>query len=455
MKKSIKSIKVFNIKTLRVFIFSFLIIFFFGFGYAQQVDQIEYNKEKIIMEVCKKIETIYPDGKLGKKVSDHILEEFKLKKYEGLKSPESFADKLASDLVRFSKDVHFNIKYDPELAEKMRIDAENVSTAADRSWTENQVKKNRPNNFGFKELRILEGNIGYLKLDVFFSPKYAGDIAVASMNFFSNCDGLIIDLRNNKGGWDEMGMFLLSYFMDEDESQTMGVSHSTLSDIYHTSVTYNYVPGHKHLDIPVYILVSKKSASSAEGFAYRMKYLKRAILIGEKTAGAETPIEPIPVGDYFILQIPCYENIYSSIEGPGWQGIGVEPDIEVDEDAAIYIAHKEFMKSKLKNSVKEKVLNQWIIDGINTKLIALSYEDKDLNKFTGQYGKRRMYIKDESLYYQNDDGPEFELIQMTKTLFQFKLTNTMRIMFFLDANQNIEGFSVQYSDGYKTKKYTK
>ena len=59
MKKSIKSIKVFNIKTLRVFIFSFLIIFFFRFGYAQQVNQIEYNKEKIIMEVCKKKETIY------------------------------------------------------------------------------------------------------------------------------------------------------------------------------------------------------------------------------------------------------------------------------------------------------------------------------------------------------------------------------------------------------------
>ena len=59
MKKSIKSIKVSNAKTLRVFIFSFLIIFFFRFEYAQQVDQIEYNKEKIIMEVCKKIETIY------------------------------------------------------------------------------------------------------------------------------------------------------------------------------------------------------------------------------------------------------------------------------------------------------------------------------------------------------------------------------------------------------------
>ena len=40
------------------------------------------------------------------------------------------------------------------------------------------------------------------------------------------------------------------------------------------------------------------------------------------------------------------KNIYSSIEGSGWQGIGVETDIVVDEDAALHIAHKEFIKSK-------------------------------------------------------------------------------------------------------------
>jgi len=46
------------------------------------------------------------------------------------------------------------------------------------------------------------------------------------MNYFSNCDGLIIDLRNNIGGWDEMGMFLLSYFIDEDESYKLGETKS-------------------------------------------------------------------------------------------------------------------------------------------------------------------------------------------------------------------------------------
>ena len=425
-------------------------------GFAQQADQIEYNKEKTVMEVCKKIESIYPDKKLGKVVSDQILKEFKLNKYKDIKSPENFADKLASDLVRFSKDEHFNIEYDPQLAEKMKKDAENGFAASDRSWTESQVNKNRPNNYGFKELKILERNIGYLKLDMFFSLKYAGDIAVASMNFFSNCDGLIIDLRDNKGGWDEMGMFLISYFIDEDEQGTMKIVHSTIDNVYHASVISNYVPGHKHLDIPIYILISNRSASSAEGFAYRMKYLKRAILVGEKTAGAETPVEPIPVGDHFILQIPCYENIYSSAEGPGWQEIGVDPDIKIEAEKALYVAQKEFLKSKLDNSVeeKEKVLNQWLIDGIDTKLKILSYKDKDLSKYTGQYGKRRIYIKDESLYYQNGDGPEFELVQMSKTLFQFKVTDTIRVMFFFDTNQNVEGFNIHYSDGHITEKYT-
>jgi len=200
MRKNIKSTIVSFVKNLRILFISCSLLFFIGFGYAQQTDQIEYDKENTIMEVCIKIESIYPDRELGKEVSERILEEYKFKKYKDIKSPESFADKLASDLVRFSKDVHFNIEYDPELADKMRKDAENVSTAADRSWTETQVKKNRPNNYGFKELKILDGNIGYLRLDVFFSPKYAGDIAVASMNFFSNCDGDQRQLLFRTGG---------------------------------------------------------------------------------------------------------------------------------------------------------------------------------------------------------------------------------------------------------------
>jgi len=421
---------------------------FHVFGYAQQTKQITFDKKKTIIDVCNKIETIYPDRKLGKAISDSI--QTNLSKYNNINHPVNFADILKNDIIKYSHDVHFNLEYDPDLAKRMKEDWDNICTSSDKSWTEKQVKKHRPSNYGFKELKILDGNLGYLKLDVFFSPKYAGNIAEASMNFFSNCDGLIIDLRNNIGGWDEMGMLLLSYFVNDDEQKTMDIVHSTFDNIYHTSVLYCYTSGHKHPDIPIYLLVSKKSASAAEGFAYRMKFFNRATIIGEKTAGAETPVEPIPIND-FILQIPCYETIYT-IKGPGWQGIGVQPDIEIDAENALQNAHKEFISMKYHNTQDtiQKFKYSWLLEAIESKLNPTPEEDKNYKKFLGTYGKRKIFMKNDLLYYQNADGPEFELVQMTKELFQFKITKTIRVKFLIEK-KSVKGLNIHYDDGYITK----
>jgi C-terminal processing protease CtpA/Prc len=49
-------------------------------------------------------------------------------------------------------------------------------------------------------VEILNGNVGYLDLRIFFHSKYAGKTAAASMDYLSNCDAIIVDLRNNGGG---------------------------------------------------------------------------------------------------------------------------------------------------------------------------------------------------------------------------------------------------------------
>ena len=52
-------------------------------------------------------------------------------------------------------------------------------------------------HFGFKEVKILDGNIGYLDLRGFMDTRYASETAVAAMNFLSSADVIIID-RNTK-----------------------------------------------------------------------------------------------------------------------------------------------------------------------------------------------------------------------------------------------------------------
>lgn len=50
-------------------------------------------------------------------------------------------------------------------------------------------------NFGFAEVSILPGNIGYIKLDQFAPIEPAMDTASAALSFVANTDGVIFDLR--------------------------------------------------------------------------------------------------------------------------------------------------------------------------------------------------------------------------------------------------------------------
>ncbi|MFC1851551.1 S41 family peptidase [candidate division CSSED10-310 bacterium] len=157
--------------------------------------------------------------------------------------------------------------------------------------------------------------IGYLDLREFVDTKYTGDTAVSAMNFFANCNALIIDLRKNGGGWDEMVTFLMAFIIDANESQLLSVSHSKLDGTYYSSIISSYVPGARRADIPTYILTSRSTASAAEGFTHKMKLLNKNVTqVVENTAGAENPVDFLILDDQFILKIPCWRKIFSITE---------------------------------------------------------------------------------------------------------------------------------------------
>ena len=51
-------------------------------------------------------------------------------------------------------------------------------------------------------------------------------------------------------------------------------------------VTDSPVPGSRLADKPVFVLTSSRTFSGAEHFAYNLKTLKRATIVGETTSGA-------------------------------------------------------------------------------------------------------------------------------------------------------------------------
>lgn len=94
--------------------------------------------------------------------------------------------------------------------------------------------------------------------------------------------GLVIDLRNNPGGYFDAAVMLAGDFLPKGTTIAYQRERAGVDKSYETTTT-------PRLDkIPVVILVNGSSASASEIFAGAMQHYKRATVIGEKTYGKGT-----------------------------------------------------------------------------------------------------------------------------------------------------------------------
>jgi len=99
-------------------------------------------------------------------------------------------------------------------------------------------------------------------------------------------------------------------------------------------------------DKPVVILTSSTTYSGAEHFSYDLKMLKRATLVGERTAGATDIASFYRIIDDFGMGIPTTRPINPYSE-PDWAAVGVDPDIKVKAADALASAEK-LLQQKLR-----------------------------------------------------------------------------------------------------------
>ena len=192
-------------------------------------------------------------------------------------------------------------------------------------------------NYGFQEVKILEGNIGYLDLRRFSNPEDAGGTADAIIEFLRNTNAIIIDIRRNGGGTPKMVQWIISYFM-EGETFLLNTFYKRQGDFKKQFWTIPH-PNNKRLPkTKLYILTSKRTFSAAEEFAYDLKHLKRATIIGEQTGGGAHPGGRIMASLNYNVWTPTARAI-NPITKTNWEGIGVVPDIKINADDALDIAY--------------------------------------------------------------------------------------------------------------------
>ena len=277
--------------------------------------------------VISSVNTLLDKNYIFPEVSEQIrqLLERKLNngEYAAAKSGHGLAQLLTADVQAVSKDRHLRVYFDPKRVERTR---QSENEVVDPAEEEKERLIERTKNHGFKQVSILDGNVGYVDLRHFAYPDEASETVAATMAFLQNTDALIFDLRQNGGGSPAMVQLLVSYLLDEEQVH--------LNDIYKRNLnqTKQYwslpsVPGKRLPDVDVYVLTSKGTFSAAEDFSYTLKHLERATIIGETTGGGAHPGGRQIATDRFMVWVPTARSI-NPVTGTNWEGVGVIPHVE-------------------------------------------------------------------------------------------------------------------------------
>ncbi len=303
------------------------------------------EKNTIITSIKMHLMESYVDLSLSKKMVHELDKNFESDKYKKITSPAEFAKIISEDIQGISNDLHLKVRFEPErIAEEKRTISEETKLE-----TEKKVALQMSEiNYGFAETKILDGNIGYLNLRLFADIKYAEETAASAMNFLSNTNAIIIDLRSNAGGVSNMMQLLSSYFFDE--------TPVLLSDFYERKTdtkTQLYslatISGKRSTNKPIYILTSKHTFSAAEAFAYTLQNFDKAVLVGELTKGGANRTKRINLNDEFTMSVPYIQAVHP-ITKTNWEGKGVHPNIETNEKEAFVRAYIEAINKTIKSN---------------------------------------------------------------------------------------------------------
>ena len=415
------------------------------FAEKGQLPAIDRRQQAAILDsVCTVMDTVYVLRDVAARTTAQWRKEFKRGAYRDLTDPVEFVERLAGDADAVYRNKHFGMAvlppFDPALDGAKEVDPRE---------TERAQLAMRRQNYGFRKIEILPGNVGYLRFDQFAATGPAAETAIGAMNFLGNADAIIFDLRTNGGGDASMIRLLTTYLFTEQEH----LIDWYVRDLDQTiqSWTLDYVPGRRLVDIPVYVLTSGFTASAAEEFTFDLQHLHRATIVGDTTAGAGHTVtmrflhfDGFRVG----MRVP-YGNAMDPKTGRGWEGVGVIPDLAVPADKALPVAQVDALKKlrEKKGAAGDSLSLTWAIADLEGQVHPVSLTPEELESFAGVYGPRHIFSEGGVLYYQRQGRPKMPLTPVGKDFFRVADLEYFRVRFDRDASGRITGLTGLYDDG--------
>ncbi len=423
------------------------LLLFLNLNAQQSASEISVLDSKtqaaIIDSVTKAMNEVYVFPDVAKNMEKLVRQNFKEGKYKAITTLAEFTERLTTDLQSVSKDKHLRIRPLPPR------DPNATARPSPEEEKQERLAQLRRDNFGFKKVELLPGNIGYVDFRYFADAGFggAGATAIAAMNFLAYADPIIFDLRQNGGGNPSMIQLISSYLFEEPVHLNSFYIRKT--DETQQFWTQGHVQGPKMTDIPVFVLTSSYTFSGAEEFTYNLKNMKRATIIGETTGGGAHPVEGHVFESLKVFMSLPFGRAVNPITKTNWEGTGIEPHIKVPADKALIVARIEATKALMEKATDEARKKQlaWVLQGLEVEKNPIKLDEKIMEAYVGIYGPRKIWLENGALFYQREGRPQYKLIPMGEDTFRLEGLDYFRIKFNKDSSGKVVELVGRYDNG--------
>ena len=200
-------------------------------------------------------------------------------------------------------------------------------------------------------------NLGYIKVPSFYSDiecfrnqgfsckSVSYDVRDSLLEFNrKNINGIVIDLRNNSGG----------YLHEADQLTRLFIDYGPTVQVKGTEDDVNVYTAWRSIKTwnkPMIVLVNKFSASASEIFAGAIQDYNRGLIIGQNTfgKGSVQGFKKTNLG-----QIKLTESLYYRVTGKPTQIFGVQPNLEIPTLLDV----EEFGESKYSAAIKPTTISE-------------------------------------------------------------------------------------------------
>lgn len=182
--------------------------------------------------------------------------------------------------------------------------------------------------------RISGENIGYIYFPHFepSSNDWHKQIDDALVELIDT-EGIILDVRNNSGGFPVVDRYVAKRFMKEEfHTFSIQTRNGPLHTDFDEPTKYFSTPSENAYTKPIISLINKSTVSAGEEFMLYLESQEHVTVLGSRTSNAFSGVSFerfLPNGWRFGMPV----QLYTYPDGSSPEGVGIIPDIEMKNDS--------------------------------------------------------------------------------------------------------------------------